>query len=275
MHRYKVILLLSGLGLILWVFWIEPASLKVRSHEVQISHLPKSLAGLRIAVIGDLHIGAPQIDLKKLREIVTTTNAQSPDIILLAGDFLISEVVGGTYHPPKTFASIVGEFSAPLGVWAVLGNHDLWEDPAGVVAHLERQGIRVLRNGMHKIEGPRGQFLLAGAEDFGERGLDSTFLRKVADYDGASILFTHNPDIFPELPDGITLAIAAHTHGGQVSLPGFGAPIVPSRYGQRYVAGHIVEQGQHYFVTTGIGTSIIPVRFRVPPEISLLHLNSD
>ena len=68
--------------------------------------------------------------------------------------------------------------------------------------------------------------------------------------------------------------IAAHTHGGQVYLPLFGRPIVPSKYGQRFAAGHIVENGRHFFVSTGLGTSVIPVRFLVPPEISLLTIKS-
>jgi predicted MPP superfamily phosphohydrolase len=85
-------------------------------------------------------------------------------------------------------------------------------------------------------------------------------------------LITHNPDLFPEVPDRVALTLAAHTHGGQVYLPLIGRPIVPSRYGERYAAGHIVERGRHLFVTVGLGTSILPVRFLVPPEIALLDV---
>jgi predicted MPP superfamily phosphohydrolase len=86
------------------------------------------------------------------------------------------------------------------------------------------------------------------------------------------LLITHNPDLFPEVPDRVMLTLAGHTHGGQVRLPLIGAPIVPSAYGQRFVAGHIVERGRHLFVSTGIGTSDIPVRFGVPPAIFVLTL---
>jgi predicted MPP superfamily phosphohydrolase len=92
---------------------------------------------------------------------------------------------------------------------------------------------------------------------------------------GPIIAVTHNPDIFPKIPARVALTIAGHTHGGQVNLPLVGRPEVPSIFGQRYAAGHIVEDNRHLFVTTGIGTSMIPVRFRVPPEIVVLTLESD
>ena len=87
------------------------------------------------------------------------------------------------------------------------------------------------------------------------------------------IAFTHNPDIFPSIPTRVALTIAGHTHGGQVAAPIIGRPIVPSEFGERYAAGHIIEGPKHLFVTTGVGLSILPVRFRVPPEISLLTID--
>jgi predicted MPP superfamily phosphohydrolase len=86
------------------------------------------------------------------------------------------------------------------------------------------------------------------------------------------LLLTHNPDIFPTVPARVNLTLAGHTHGGQVRIPLYGPPIVPSRYGRRYAAGHVSENGRHLFVTTGTGTSILPVRFLVPPEIVVLEL---
>jgi predicted MPP superfamily phosphohydrolase len=86
------------------------------------------------------------------------------------------------------------------------------------------------------------------------------------------ILITHNPDVFPDVPARVRLTIAGHTHGGQVRLPLIGAPMVPSRYGQRYARGLIRENGRSLFVNTGTGVSILPVRFGVPPEVSILVL---
>ena len=87
------------------------------------------------------------------------------------------------------------------------------------------------------------------------------------------IVITHNPDIFPEVPRRVLLTLAGHTHGGQVRLPLVGSLIVPSSYGQRYARGHVKEEGHDLFVTTGVGTSGIPVRFGVPPTISLLTIS--
>jgi predicted MPP superfamily phosphohydrolase len=88
------------------------------------------------------------------------------------------------------------------------------------------------------------------------------------------LLLTHNPDVFPDVPARVTLTLAGHTHGGQVALPILGRPVVPSRYGQRYADGLVMEDGRALFVSSGIGTSILPVRFRVPPEIAIVTLSA-
>jgi len=90
--------------------------------------------------------------------------------------------------------------------------------------------------------------------------------------DAPVLMFTHNPDVFPTIRSRFSLVIAGHTHGGQVAFPLVGRLIVPSVYAQRYAIGHIVEAGHHLFVSSGLGTSLLPVRFRVPPEVSLLEL---
>jgi len=117
-----------------------------------------------------------------------------------------------------------------------------------------------------------GAFWLAGVQDFASAhpNIDGT-LSEVSD-ESPVIVITHSPDIFPRVPARVSLTLAGHTHGGQVYLAGLGRLIVPSRYGQRYASGHIRESGRDLYVTTGVGTSIIPVRFRVTPEIVVLNL---
>jgi len=113
---------------------------------------------------------------------------------------------------------------------------------------------------------------LAGLADLWTRPqrIDQTISKAPA---GSTVIaLTHNPDVFPRLPQSVPLLLAAHTHGGQVNFPLIGTPVVPSRFGPKYTAGHIYENGHHLFVTTGIGTSILPVRFRVPPEIAILTI---
>ena len=156
----------------------------------------------------------------------------------------------------------------------MLGNHD-WRHGAGEVSRaLESVGIRVLEDQSVRIQSGRCRFWLSGISDFW-RGPHDVEAALAPVTEGATILaFTHNPDVFPHIPSSVSLTVAGHTHGGQVYLPLLGRPIVPSRYGQRYAIGHIVEDGRHLFVSSGLGTSIIPVRFLVPPEVSVLQLRS-
>lgn len=264
--------LVAALGL--WGFWLEPASLHVVEHRIEADAWPHAVAGLRIAVLADLHVGSAWNGLDKLHRIVDETNAARPDLILLVGDYVIKNVLGGTFVPPEAIAPVLDGLDAPLGVFAVLGNHDWWYGAPRVAGTLHAAGISTLDDDALAIDGPRGRFWLVGVSDFWEGPHDvQGALGHVTD-DAPVIVFTHNPDVFPHVPARVTITIAGHTHGGQVVLPFVGRPIVPSRYGQLYAIGHVVEDGRHLFVSPGLGTSIIPVRFRVPPEISIVTLAS-
>jgi uncharacterized protein len=265
--------LLAATPLALRAFWLEPASLRVSETTIVLEPGSHALDGLRIAVLADLHVGSPFNRLDNLARIVDATNEAQPDLVLLAGDYVIKGVLGGRFVPPEAIAERLRALRAPLGVWAVLGNHDWWLDARRVRAALERAGIPTLDDRAVAIDGAR-RFWLAGVSDFWEGVHDVRGALAAVDDDVPVILFTHNPDIFPHVPARVALTIAGHTHGGQVLLPIVGRPIVPSRYGQRYAIGHVVEEGRHLFVSSGIGTSIIPVRFRVPPEISLVTLRA-
>jgi len=256
-----------------WGFWLEPASLRVREYRFSIPRWPSSLAGIRAAILADLHVGSPFNGVNKLRRIVAATNASQPDIVLLPGDFVIHGVLGGRFVPPEETAAILAGLRAPLGVWACLGNHDWWFNHTRVQAALEARGIRVLEDRAVRIDRGSAHFWLAGVSDFweGNHDVDGT-LGQVEDNEPV-LAITHNPDLFPRFPSRVSLVIAGHTHGGQVWLPIFGRPVVPSGYGQRYVIGEIVEGDRHLFVSSGLGTSILPVRFLVPPEISVLALH--
>lgn len=277
----KLWLRLMGISIIgailtvgLWAFWWEPASFSIQQYELQLQQWPSHSEELRIAVLADLHTGSPFNDLEKLESIVRSTNLEEPDLILLAGDFVIHGVVGGTFVEPELSATVLKQLHAPLGVYAVLGNHDWWLDAARVRKALEAVDIPVLEDQSRKLKFKDGAFWLVGVSDYWEGPHDlKKALAGVNDADPV-ILFTHNPDLFPEVPSSVALTIAGHTHGGQVALPVVGRPIVPSKYGERYASGHIIEHDQHLFVTSGIGTSILPVRFLVPPEVSLVSVVS-
>ena len=192
----------------------------------------------------------------------------------MLGDFVIQDVVGGEFVEPETIAAHLKDLRAPLGVYAVLGNHDWWLDGERVRRALESTGVRVLENDAARIEKDGRAFWLAGLADLWTRKPDiEATLAKVTD-DAPVIALTHNPDLFPRIPPRVILTLAGHTHGGQVNLPVVGRPVVPSQFGQLYAQGHVQEQGRHLFVTSGVGTSIIPVRFRVPPEIIVLTFDT-
>jgi len=267
-----VLLLLAFV--VFWAFFIEPNRLVVREETIAIDNWPRALDGFKIAVISDIHAGGSFIDDKKLHLIVDRTNQLNPDLILIAGDFITGNGRMSHRIEPEVFAPVLKNLHAPLGVYAVLGNHDWWYNAPKVRRALEANGIRVLENDYTEIHARDSSFFLAGLADLweGQQRIQET-IAKIPP--GPPVIaLTHNPDIFPQLPQRVTLLLAGHTHGGQVRFPLIGTVVQSSRYGDRYVSGHVVENGHHLFVTTGIGTSIVPVRFGVPPEIVLLTLGS-
>jgi len=262
-----IVLLVAPFLVALWAFGIEPGMLVVRHLRME---LPGWNSDLRIAVLSDLHIGSPHVGLDKLRKIVERTNAESPALIVLLGDFVTGGPNGrrsGGFVEPELIAQELKKLRAPLGVYAVLGNHDWWYDGERVGKALTDAGIPVLENQAVHV----GHIWLGGIADYWTRepAIAGT-LRQVTS-DDPVVLITHNPDIFPEVPSRVSVTLAAHTHGGQVKLPIIGTLITTSKLG--YNAGEYVDHGRHLFVTTGIGTSIVPVRFGVPPEIVILTLS--
>jgi uncharacterized protein len=268
-----VIILLFLAGLAFWAFLIEPNRLIVHPETIQIVNWPKELSGLRIAIVSDIHTGGPFINDRKLKDIVDRTNALNPHLIVLLGDYMSPNSWHSHRVEPEVTAAALKNLKAPLGVYSVLGNHDWWYNGEKVRRAFEQNGIRVLDDEVAEIKWGDGSFWLVGLADLWTRPQHiSETIAKVPP--GATIIaLTHNPDIFPRLPPSVPLLLAAHTHGGQVNFPLIGTPIVPSRFGAKYTAGHLFENGHHLFVTTGIGTSILPVRFRVTPEIAILTIN--
>ncbi|MCM3874704.1 MAG: metallophosphoesterase [Pyrinomonadaceae bacterium] len=268
-----VIPLLLGC-LAFWAFIVEPNRLVIHQETIAVDHWPKELNDLKIAVISDIHVGGWCIDDKKLRLIVERTNQLQPELIVILGDYMSGD--GSTSHrvEPEVFAPVLKDFRAPLGVYSVLGNHDWWWDGRRVRRGLEANGIKVLDDEVAEVKVRGTSLWLAGLADLWTRPqhIEETIAK--APQDAPVIALTHNPDIFPNLPQRVQLLLAGHTHGGQVRFPIVGTIIQPSNFGQRYVRGHVIENNHHLFVTTGIGTSILPVRFGVAPEIVLLTVKS-
>lgn len=265
-----VVLALAAAWLAAETFWIGLGRLVVHEVDLEPPRWPRALDGLKIALLSDLHTGSPRNGPANLVRVVDRTNEVQPDLVLLAGDFVIHDVIGGTFVEPEAIARELARLRAPLGVFAVLGNHDWWFSAPRVREALEANGITVIDDRAASLSWKGAPFYVAGISDFWEGPHDVLGALAPIPQDATVIALTHNPDVLPEIPTRVSLTLAGHTHGGQVDLPLLGRLVVPSR--RIYAIGHVVENGKHVFVTPGIGTSILPVRFRVPPEISVLTL---
>ncbi|MEM9047391.1 MAG: metallophosphoesterase [Pseudomonadota bacterium] len=270
--------------------WVEPAwRLRVQRWALTPAGWPAGLR-LRLAVLADIHIGPPWMTPDRLSRIVARTNNLGADIILLLGDYEAGHRFVQRKIPLAIVAQRLAGLNAPLGVWAVLGNHDWWHDataqanrqfPPEMGRELHRAGIPILENRAVRLATPQGGFWLAGLGDqiaFPPRGgkgwagvddLPGT-LAQITD-EAPVILMAHEPDIFPRVPKRVALTLSGHTHGGQLRLFGW-SPVVPSAFANRYAWGHVAEAGRHLIVSGGLGCSIIPVRLGVPPEITLVEL---
>lgn len=259
------------LALATYAVAIEPGRLVVKREALDIPNWPLALSGLRVILLSDLHVGSPHWGESRTRELIARVNAERADLILLGGDYMVHDVKFGSRVPEPVVADLLGELRAPLGVVAVLGNHDGWHGPV-LRPLLEARGIHVLDDEVFIVETRGTRFSVLGLSDEEVRKRTAHEELELAPAGVPLLVLVHEPDVFAELDARPSLTLAGHTHGGQVRLPLLGPPIVRSRYGARYAAGHIVEDGRHLFVTTGIGTSVWPVRFGVPPEYAVLTL---
>jgi predicted MPP superfamily phosphohydrolase len=235
-------------------------------------HWPRALAGLTVAVVSDLHTGAPHVDLARVERIVDRLNRQAPDVVGLLGDYADPAVPLGDPVEPEQVAARLGRLRAPLGRFAVLGNHDWHEYGGRMPRALREQGITVLENEAVRVDGAAAPLWIAGVADAMTRDpqLEAT-LTAVPD-DDPVLLLSHDPDVFPHVPERVSLTLSGHTHGAQVDLPLVRDRVTPSQHGARYTDGHHVEDGRHLYVSNGVGTSRLPIRFRARPEVAVLRL---
>jgi uncharacterized protein len=247
---------------------------------------------LKIAVVADIHACDPWMSLQHIEAIVDRTNALNADIIVMLGDYVAGHRHVTRFIPPSEWAPVLAGLKAPLGVHAILGNHDWWEDravqhagqgPTRVRQGLEAAGIPVYENDAVRLSKAGKPFWLAGLGDqlawyparrfrpVNRLGVDdlTATLAKVTD-DAPVILLAHEPDVAMRVPSRVALQLSGHTHGGQVRLFGW-SPVVPSRYGERFVYGH-TRTNCDVIVSGGLGCSIMPFRLGVPPEIVLVTL---
>jgi hypothetical protein len=263
-----------------WAFLWEPQTLAIRRVEV----VSQAWRGepLRIGVIADTHGDGPHMGAARLKRIAARMNAQRPDIILLLGDY-----VGGHADPEDRSAgqnaavaaaiAALGDFDAPLGVFAVLGNHDWWYDGLDIARGLDAAGIRVLDNSSVRIDRAAGAFWVGGLSDYASEVRLPSFsdmLARVTN-DEPVIAMSHWPDAFAVMPERVALLLAGHSHCGQVNLPFVGRLVHASEGSAKWPCGLYEERGRRLYVSGGVGVSMVPVRFRQPPEIAVLTLRRE
>ena len=282
-------LAVAGVSTVAYGFSEPELQLRVTRYQVSPPQWPADF-NLKIAVIADVHACDPWMSLERIEKIVHHTNALGADVTVLLGDYVAGHRNVTRFIPADEWASVLAGLKAPLGVHAILGNHDYWEDRAvqreggGTTAArraLETAGIPVYENDVQRLNKAGRPFWLAGLGDqlafifasrYGiirRRGVDDldATLNKVTD-DAPVILLAHEPDVAHRVPSRVALQLSGHTHGGQVRVLGW-SPVSPS--GQRLAYGHI-RMDCDVIVSGGLGCSILPFRLGVPPEIVLVTL---
>lgn len=269
----KFVWVLCSLALtcLLYGFLIEPKFLKTRQLRLEVD---SSLdASVRIALVSDLHIGGLHVPAERIKTIVTRVNELNPDIILIPGDFIDGHEKRENHNHDFNVAVRNGlaslkELKAPLGVYASIGNHDVWYDAPFVKQSLEAHGLTVLQNTAVNVS---NNFCILGFADH-DTQLEDDIAYEACEDGGAVIALMHSPDSFAFLRSDTVLAVAGHTHGGQINIPLIGRRVTATSAGRKYAYGLVDVNGIPAFVTAGIGTSILPARFRSPPEIVFIDL---
>jgi hypothetical protein len=271
----------SALGGALYATRAEPDWIEVTDVPLPLPGLPEALLGLTIVHLSDFHAG-PYVSAADVRRSVKRANTLAADVLVLTGDFVYQSARYGAFCAQELAA-----LRSRYGILAVLGNHDIWNGADELAANLDRAGIRVLRNEAVSLIIAGTELWLVGLEDTGYAGTDFGDFQEAwqgvpAGLDqllagmpaGAPrILLVHTPDFCEMLPEGhVDLVLSGHTHGGQVSVPFLGPPIVPSCFGQKYAAGLVAGPRAPVYVNRGIGLIPPPVRLNCRPEVTRLRL---
>lgn len=246
----------------------EAASLSLERVEIKLPRLPKKLDGFKVIHLSDIH-HSPFTGLDHIERTVKIANRLKPDMFVLTGDYVSHDA---KYIGPV--AEVLGRLEAEFGTHACLGNHDHWTDAELVTRSLKDAGIQVLINEGHRFEARGASIWLAGVDDHMVGKTDLPAALKGSFPDEFKLLLAHNPIIFRKaVRAAIDLTLSGHTHGGQVKVRTRTPKdrLIPRR---RLSAGLHQRKDSHIYITRGIGTVVLPVRYQCPPEISLLELRA-
>lgn len=266
------LLLAAVVATCIYGFVIEPARLVERRYVLALPYWPASCDGLRVDVVADLHTGSPRNGVEQLDRLVQRLASSDADIVLMAGDYVILSVLAGTYVPPEVIASHLRPLTARKQVYAVLGNHDWWKNGPKVSRAFSGAGVHMIDNVAVAVDVGGCVFWLAGLGDLLEGRPDVAGTYRGIPAGAPVIALTHEPALFPAIPPRTALTVAGHTHGGQINPLSRWLPDHGFKPRSHWLRGAYRAGGQVLFVSPGIGTSILPMRLGVPPEISRLTL---
>lgn len=250
------------------VLGAENKRIEIIRQRVIIPHLPKAFHHFRICQISDVHHG-PFVDLEYIARVVEMANHLRPDLTVLTGDYVSHNPI---YITPCMTA--LGYLDAAFGVYAVLGNHDYWEDPDLLRQEMKQSGIKELTNMGVTLRKGGGEIYLSGVDDLwsGHPNLEAALAHR--NHHSVTILLSHNPDLAEKIPASarVDLVLSGHTHGGQIQIVPGRNTTNPSRYGRKYLSGLVNAPHTQVYVSRGIGVSALPVRVLCPPELTILEL---
>jgi predicted MPP superfamily phosphohydrolase len=255
---------------------LEPNRPRIVRQDFFLPRWPERLDGFTVALLSDFHYD-PYFSIHPLRAAIPMVNRLRPDLIVLAGDFVSRPFIGDERLAALAIepcARLLQQMTAPLGLWAVLGNHDAGTDPEHVTRGLRAANIQVLANQSHAIERNDARIWLAGVNDVLSRTADLAQTVRAIPAGEAVILLAHEPDFADEASRfPVDLQLSGHSHGGQVRIP-----LLPPLYlpplAKKYIRGTYQVGPLAVYTTVGLGTIGPPVRLNCPPEITLLTLHS-
>jgi uncharacterized protein len=256
--------LASGLSQFAREALAEANSISVENIKIKLKRLPKELDGFRLVHLSDIH-HSPFTSLEHISRVVEVSNRLKPDMFVLTGDYVSHET---EYIAPV--AEVLAQLKAEHGIYACLGNHDHWTD-AGLVTHLFRgEGINLLINEGFRFQARDTKFWLAGVDDLMVGKTDVRAALEGSKENEFKLLLAHNPQIVRRAARyGVDLMLSGHTHGGQVKIRDEEKRILPRR---KLSSGLHRRQNTQIYITRGIGTVVVPIRYQCPPEVSLIEL---
>jgi predicted MPP superfamily phosphohydrolase len=253
---------------------LEPNRPRIVRREIALRRWPARLDGFTVALLSDFHYD-PHFSVHPLRSAIGMVNGLRPDLIVLAGDFVSMPLLGNAAaaaSAAEPCAQLLRQMQAPHGLWAVMGNHDVYTDADRVTSVLRAAGIHVLSNQSLPIERDGARFWLGGVDDVLGKTADLDATLNHVPADEAAVLLAHEPDYADHVARyPVDLQLSGHSHGGQVRLP-----LLPPLYlpdlARKYIWGLYKIGGLTLYTNRGLGTVGVPVRWNCPPEITLLTL---